>query len=229
MDRKLKERLVGATLLVVAAVVFIPWVLDGAGDAVTVSEPLALPAPEGLRRERVELQPPERPGSAEQRTGTSLPEPANSRPPPSEPAASQPATDSAAASREPNPAAATPARTEVRKPESEPVRAASTPGVVKPPASAPSTSSGSLPAAALTAPGTAWAVQVGSFQVQSNARSLTQKLEGMNYAAFMSRDVVNGQVNYRVRVGPVTSRDEAVVLGERLRGDGQDTAVVRHP
>ena len=77
--------------------------------------------------------------------------------------------------------------------------------------------------------GSGWAVQVGSFDVQSNARGLTDQLAQSDYPSFMSREVVNGQVRYRVRVGPVTTREEAVLLRERLENDGQDTAIVRHP
>lgn len=50
MDIRLKERLVGATVLVLAAVLFIPMVLDGPGANRTVSREVTLPDSEAGRR-----------------------------------------------------------------------------------------------------------------------------------------------------------------------------------
>ncbi len=87
-------------------------------------------------------------------------------------------------------------------------------------------------AAASTGPAdplSAWAVQVGSFTSQDNAERLRDALKASGYRAFVTRVSDNGRTLYRVRVGPERERERAEALAERLKKDGQVTAVLRHP
>ncbi len=43
------------------------------------------------------------------------------------------------------------------------------------------------------------------------------------------RNVIDGRVRFRVRVGPVTQRSEAELLAAALREDRQPARVLSHP
>ncbi|MEE9142061.1 MAG: SPOR domain-containing protein [Gammaproteobacteria bacterium] len=75
----------------------------------------------------------------------------------------------------------------------------------------------------------AWAVQVGSFASEENARRLVERLMQRDYPAFVVRHAGEHGVMFRVRVGPEKDKDRAEVLAARLKNDGQTVAVVRHP
>ncbi|MBT8144777.1 MAG: SPOR domain-containing protein, partial [Gammaproteobacteria bacterium] len=83
--------------------------------------------------------------------------------------------------------------------------------------------------APLVAAPAGWAVQVGSFSSETNARRLAGLLQSSDYPAFVARHVVQGRVMYRVRVGPEPTRERALELAERLQEDRQQTQVVQHP
>ncbi len=181
----MKERLLGAAVLVVAAVLVIPMLLDGPDrDTGQVSQDLKLPAPESAsaRTHVVELDP----------TGV-----AGAEDP-------QPVTDAAVADQTP----------------AAPASAVDLPAA---PAAAPQP----LAAPAAAQPG--WAVQVGSFTSESNARRLEKLLQESDYPVFVTRNVVQGRVMYRVRVGPEPDRAGAEALAERLQADRQATQIVEHP
>ncbi|MBT8136478.1 MAG: SPOR domain-containing protein [Gammaproteobacteria bacterium] len=193
----MKERLLGAAVLIVAAVIVIPAVLDGPGQPQTVSQEITLPAPatptaaDPVRTHTVEVQPDQ----------TSEPEPVvepevvtiDQEPPVSVP-----------------PAPVPPARQVIEQ-------------------AAVDAPSATAPAAAPAPPPAGWAVQVGSFTSETNARRLVEHLRDADYTAFVVRNVVNGRVMFRVRVGPVPDRERAQQLAERLQEDRQQTQLVRHP
>ena len=188
----MKERLLGAAVLIVIAVLVIPSLLDGPRSPETVSEELVLPAPtpgqdettpEPLRTHTVEVE-----------TRKMLPE--DETPP-------------VAVVEKPSPPGPAPAASQ----EIE----SSEPPVVE---TAP---------VAIPAPADSWAVQVGSFTSENNARRLVEHLKGAKYPAFVVRNVVNGRVMFRVRVGPEPDRARAEALAERLQADRQQTQLVRHP
>jgi DedD protein len=207
MDQGLKERLVGAAVLVAIAVWLIPWVLDGPEAPVeSTSGSLQLPAaeePMPMRTQTLRL------GDAVEPSAESLPTAAVSRQEP-EPEAQPPPAE----------AAATPAETPVvaavrTEPERAPAAAPSPPPAPTPP----------KPAAAAAATGD-WTVQLGSFGEEANARRVAQRSGTFGYKAEVSTVKSGGRTLYRVRVGSARSRPEAEATVSALKAHGIDASVV---
>lgn len=186
MDRRLKERLLGATVLVIAAVVLIPWLLRGKQVPDPVTQQLELPTPADSNGATKTV-----------RLDVDREDPVASDPPPS----SDEASTEAASAPAPDPA---------------PVRA-------------DATAQQGVAAEAPVADTQSWAVQVGSFSNQSNAQRLADRLATLEYPAFVTRNVVEGRVMYRVKVGPETTRQAADQLAMRLKEDEHPARVVPHP
>ena len=91
----------------------------------------------------------------------------------------------------------------------------------------PPAKSQTAPAPAATT--SAWAVQLGAFSNQSKAEQLVAELRKRRYAAFILEYRAGGQVLYRVRVGPEQDRARAVETAARLEKDGFQPVVARHP
>jgi DedD protein len=198
MDQGLKERLVGAAVLVAIGVWLIPWVLDGPENPVeTGSASLQLPAaeePVPMRTQTLRL------GAAEEEpaaAGGSTPEPAAPAPvaaaAPAEPTAPPPSAPAVARTPEPPPAATAVAATR--------------------------------PAAAPAANGD-WVVQLGSFSGEENARRLAQRAGTFGYKAGISSYRSGGRTMYRVRVGPYESRGQADATASALAAHGLSGQVV---
>ncbi len=224
MDIALKQRLVGASVLIALAVVVLPMLLGGRpeGEAtrttrIEVSEP-----PEEIdftvRRYPIGEQsavetPPPPPAKLD------LPAPQANDPVQPEPPAAEPGLAEAVPDESGDPAATAakaeesvppPAVAEAEpEPEPEPESEAA-PAVAEPPTVAPRTA----PAAS---PSGRYVVQVASFGSVGNARKLAEKLGGLGYSVLtdtVSADV--GTLN-RVRVGPYGSEAEAQRAVARLR------------
>jgi DedD protein len=76
----------------------------------------------------------------------------------------------------------------------------------------------------------AWIVQLGSFTDEDNAQSLNIKLRKAGYPAFVEPLKTNGKISYRVRVGPEIKRSEAELLLEKLKEKMKlDGIVVSYP
>jgi DedD protein len=201
MEVRVRERLVGALVLVAIVVLVVPAVLKGRGNA--PEEPPAGPT----RREELPLVDP-RQAPEEQ---VLVPEPMAD--PPASPA------DVAQASRE-APADKTPVAA-TAKAAAPAVAPAAAPRMKTPPAEP------ARPAAASQAP--AWAVQLGAFSNRAKAEQLVAELKKRRYAAFMLEYRASGQVLYRVRVGPEQDRARADEIAARLAKDGFQPVVARHP
>ena len=65
-------------------------------------------------------------------------------------------------------------------------------------------------------------VQAGAFSVETNARSLADRLTRIGQTAFIDRD---GAL-YRVRIGPFATRDEAVKTRTALEAQGMSAMIV---
>ena len=218
MDQGLKERLVGAAVLVAIAVWLIPWVLDGQEAGLeTPDSSLRLPTAEEPMPMRTQTL----------RLGDT-PEPNV------EPAAPPLATPRASgASAEAAPAAAAPAPTEAgaTQPEAaqkETLVASSgaaeraAPAAAPPPALAATTAP--KPAAAATGD---WIVQLGSFSAETNAQRLAQQAGTYGYKAEVSSYKNSVRTLYRVRVGPQATRAAADAAASALRAHGiKDARVV---
>jgi DedD protein len=185
MDFLLKQRLVGAIVLVALGVIFIPMLLEepegtlmpGMEElpefrAPRPSEPLdSFPAADAL---------PDEPARAVVMEEAS-PEPLqNQADAPREPAPEPAAEEQATAAVEP----------ESAEPETEPV-----PAPDKDPVEA--------------GPLGNWIVQVGSFSSQQNALALRDKLRKDGFVTQVEKVRVEGKTHYRVRVGPFLERADA--------------------
>ena len=76
----------------------------------------------------------------------------------------------------------------------------------------------------------AWIIQLGNFTNEENAQSLNEKLRKSGYPAFVEPLKKNGQISYRVRVGPEIKRSDADLLLEKLKDKMKlDGIVVSYP
>lgn len=221
MDRALKERIIGAVVLVALVVLVVPVFLDG-------------PPEEGeVRTERVPL-----PGQDEQETQTVVLERNRSEPLPAQSPAQT--VKSAAASGETSakvstggdaPAsAAVPEPAPARPPDRQDSAAAAGAGQPEPATSdEPAPREAATPAIAQSAATGMFAVQLGSFSSKENAERLAAELRKQGFAAFLSQlDAASGPL-HRVRVGPQKDRQAAEAMAQRLAKAGHKGQVVPHP
>jgi len=76
----------------------------------------------------------------------------------------------------------------------------------------------------------AWIVQLGSFTEEDNAQSLNTKLRQAGYPSFVEPIKKDGKISYRVRVGPEIKRSEADSLLKKLKEKMQlDGIIVSYP
>jgi DedD protein len=187
MDEGLKERLVGAAVLVVLAVIFVPMVLDGPDAPPPAATPTTIAGTaQADGTFRYDLNAP-LPG-AEAPATSAAPAPAS---------APSPAT--VATTAKPAPAVAKPA--------------AASPAPTTTTATKPASTS--APAAAAAPAGT-WSAQVGSFSKESTARGVAADLAKQGFKATVTPHRDGKQTLYRVRVGPVADRDAAAALAKRI-------------
>jgi len=207
MDQGLKERLVGAAVLVAIAVWLIPWVLDGPEDgADTQASSLQLPSaeePMPMRTQTLKL------GDASEESAQPAPAPAPAAAPPPQPAVAtaEPAKDKTAAASEPQPQAETT------------LAAAAVPAERPPAAAAP-------PKPEQQKAVGDWTVQLGSFSEEVNAKRLAQRAGTFGYKAEVSSVRNSGKTLYRVRVGPQATRAAADAAASALKAHGVDARVV---
>ena len=197
-DTTIRFRLTGAIILIVLAVIFLPWLLDGAGyeQMSGIDEPVP-PAPSFSEPDMA--LPSERP-AVPRETAREVPASAEGEPRVAE---LHSLDDDFPATGEPE------------APPAEPVEAEPEPAPE--PAPAKRIEAG-------------WAVQVGSFRDGDNAREEESRLRAQGLPAFIDESTVDGRSIFRVKVGPVARRDQALELGSRLE-DGYDLPgiVVTHP
>ena len=200
MERALKERIIGAAILVLFVVLVVPIFLDGPpNENEVVSERVLLPGQDAqstqtvvLERNRTEPVPPA------SDSGAAVPEATGQKPvQPSTQARSAPPPEE----EQPDQAATSVAATE--KPEPETAPAASTTGM--------------------------WAVQLGSFSNKENAEKLAADLRKQGYAAFLSQLATDSGQLHRVRIGPQKDRESAEAVAVRLLKVGHKGQVVPHP
>lgn len=197
MERHLKERLVGAVVIVIIGVVFIPVLLNGPGESDRpVERDLTLPSGDGVRTVTLPV------GGSD---GEPAPMPA---PAAGEPVAPRPDAGAVQRPLDSGPTASKSASSTQARPEPAPVKPAPKPSPE------PSPGAGQ------------WAVQVGSFSRLDNARRLAEQLKSGGFDAYLSRVVTDAGTMHRVRVGPVADRDAAEALLKKLTRAGQKGRVV---
>ncbi len=206
MDRALKERIIGATVLVVFAVLVVPVFLDGPStDSEISSESVTLP------------------GQSEQRTRqqTIVLNRDRTEPVPQAAGAEQMA---------PPPATTSSKAASVRSRPTEAIKTA----VSKPPATKPAATKPAATKAQATKPPSQsvtgmWAVQMGSFANKSNAERLAVDLREKGFAAFLSQLKTSSGQLHRVRIGPQKDRSSAESVSAQLNRAGHKGQVVPHP
>ncbi len=235
MEQALKQRLVGAAVIIALGIILIPIVLDRAGERQLRKIPDA-PRP-GLQA---------RPGFVEQQD-IALPStehngqivltlpPAQSDPSPSEQAI---AADTRVAIKDAvKKKAQSPAPTS-RKPEASKPLAAKKPAVKKAetrqaetaPAVVKKPQAPVVSASKKKQPSAVWVVQVGSFTDSKKAFRLRDQLLKKKYKAFVEKiKGRSGQSLYRVRVGPLPEKEQAGALALKLKQLGFKGYVTRHP
>ena len=214
MDRSLKERLIGAAVLVALAVWLIPWVLNGPEPAAEAeSEALELPAAEStstVRTQTIRLDENRDPPTPAAREETvTVPTPA-------------PRSETVAAPT-PEPPESPVQAIETSQPE-QPPQAASASEEPDPPEEPPAPPAGDEPT--VTSEGEAWMVQIGSFSEEDNAQRLVQRVATFGFNARVSTFNASAGPMYRVRVGPESSRDRAVAVASSLSAHGFVAQVV---
>ena len=197
MEGPVKERLTGALILIAALVIVVPEMLSGPDDARPSAGAQGDAGPP-LRTYQLQL---DTPAAARNEDQSALsPQSAPVQPVPAQPAPAEPA---AAAPVE---AAPVPAATEM------PAKVVQLPA----PAAEPQ----------IAAAGGHWWAQLGSFSSRENAERLQKQLRADGYAISVSPIKSNGKELYRVRAGPVASRDAAAALQARLAAAGHKSSLV---
>lgn len=194
MNNQLKQRLVGAVVLVALAVIFIPMLLPGKGNLSSGINGSNIPPEPDFRFPPVPVAP--------------------KAPPVAEAPAVPLGDDDSSDVEKPAPAKDKPELKAKEKTKARPTVKAkaatksSSPSVAKAvPGKSTAQKNGSV---------NAWVVQVGSFAARKNARALRDKLRKQGHSSFV--ESVKGDAGrvYRVRVGPELTKSAANKLRKQL-------------
>lgn len=203
--------------MVALAVIFLPMLLDGSGHSGPRDVAIELPAEPQPPRNRLEDSP--------DRADTS----AGAEPAPTG-AAGSGSEGATTGARAPTGEGATEKATETEASdsgaESDDADSGSGDGVASEPSATTATKEEAQPAA----DSDGWVVQVGSFTRETNALVLRDRLREADFEAFVQRTDTDGRTLWRVRIGPIATREEANRLSERLSDQrGEPTLVMSHP
>ncbi len=205
MERRVKERLIGACILVALAVALVPELLSGpkpapSADAAAAADTVRLPAgaPDPVRNVTVDLAT-AKPATVDSEVSAAAPQ--------SMPAAAAPASSATTSSA-----------------------TTSSPTTSSAAASAPSIGTASAHSletpAVLPTSGQSFAVQLGSFANRGNADKLLHQLKAQGFAIYINAEGSGAAARYRVRVGPLADRDAAERMIAKLRGLGHAATIV---
>jgi DedD protein len=250
MDRRVKERLVGATILVVLIILIVPELLSGPKAPMTPAPPASAVGPdEVVRNVTVDLAT-SKTTPAENTGASAAPLPAESAPaagaaaPGAAPGDSVPggaapgdaAAPGTALGAEPAPIVAAPNRTptpptiatlKAQQPEhSARPELESEPSVPRSAPQAPKAGTANETAPA-GASGRHWAVQLGSFASRANAEKLVRQRKPRDASLYVSPSGKGPSLRYRVRIGPLADRDAAERMVAKLKKEGQSASLVR--
>jgi cell division septation protein DedD len=207
MDRRVKERLVGASILALLIVLIVPELLSGPAPSRSTPK-LPVSAPEPIRNITVDLAtskatvPGLETGSAPPRDGLDAAASAAARP---AAGAAGNAAASAAAGAAPGPAGGA---------------AADTPMPLESSATSPTSVAGAKTG------GHAWSVQLGSFASRANAEKLLHQLKGQGFAAYVLPGGSGSSARYRVRIGPMADHGTASQAVIKLKSLGHPASIV---
>ena len=210
MDRRVKERLVGASILVLLLVLIVPELLSGPPPAGPVTPGLPVSTPEPVRNVTVEL-------------ATSKPPAPEPLPTPAEAAASAASAAAGGGSTGASQAAHPASIAAMAPPRAAP------PTVTTLPAAAPAGPAPQLETAASSPTShadRAWAVQLGSFASRANVDKLVHQLKAQGFAVYVLSGGAGASVRYRVRIGPLADRGAAAQAVVKLKGLGHTASIV---
>jgi DedD protein len=238
LDTALRNRLTGAIILVLIAVLLLPELLTGSGGAAGRSaigssatrDAAAESAGAPLQTLQIDLS-----GSARAPAGSpSAALPATSEdvePPPGPVQLPVPEVSQPPAEATPQSPVSEPAPEPVPEPVQQPARATVVPEAVRevpapaPKAAAPAPTSAPAP----TASATRYYVQVGTFATRERADAAQKDLARRGFEVIINETTSGARRFHRVRVGPVADRAAAVALEARLRPLAPDRAIVAVP
>lgn len=222
MDPRLKERLIGAAVLVALGVWLIPWILDGRDPQPAQPATESAAQSPGDADESVQLR--TRTIDLERRPGGAA----------VQPAAAQAADDTVAVAAAPDEI--------VDDPATVGGGAQSTPRATEPTVARPADEQSAPEAIAQSAPpdrparpaaaadarndAGAWVVQLGSFRDRDNADRQAARVTTYGFEPAVSVFTAGGQSMYRVRVGPYQSRGRADETASTLGANGFVAQVV---
>jgi len=197
MDQMLKQRLIGAIVIIALAVIFIPMILEGPDDELSP---------------RTQDMPP--PPTIDYQTEVELPVPEESTGPSGSFADTTTEQEVSAIPEAP-----------IAQPESATLEA-EVPARQAEPAVAEPTSPAVATRAATSSTQGGWILQVGSFSQQANALSLRDRLKKAGYQASVKDVKAAGGTIHRVLIGPVSDRPAAEKLRNKLASEQKLTAMV---
>ena len=204
MERALKERIIGAAVLVAVVVLIVPVFLDGPpGENEVVSTSVPLPGQSEQDRRTIVLD-----------RDRKDPVPASTNNDSNEPTA-EPGQVVAVKDDTPTVVAESPKQQTEARPAPAQTQPDKTPQIKEPATSISSTGM--------------WAVQLGSFSDQQNAERLATELRKQGFAAFLSQLPTDSGQLHRVRIGPQKDRESAEAMAERLLKAGHKGKVLPHP
>jgi DedD protein len=225
MDRRVKERLIGASILVALVVLVVPELLSGPKPNTAPAPTLPAAAPEPVRNVTVDLTTSRAPATADS-------EPAGA---PSAASAASAATSISSNSSAANapageiPAARSPAPSGAAASATAPISNAPAKSVAKPAAAAAAARPAAVESAALSPTSNgprSWSVQLGSFASRVNAENLTRQVKGQGFSVFVLPGGSGSSVRYRVRVGPLADRESAERMAAKLKSLGHVGSLV---
>ncbi|MFA7670229.1 MAG: SPOR domain-containing protein [Burkholderiaceae bacterium] len=224
-----RRRLIGALVLVLTAIIFVPMLFDSPPEE-ELASPLVLPEPMPAVPSEPQLALAPEPVTPLQPDGGSIDAPAVAQVEPAQPESPAPEITPPSPAPEPQ-----------QKPPAPPAKPESPPEKAKPPvpAKAQRTDDGSvalallegraLPKPAASAPASSGSVvlQVAAYTTESDAQSRREKLVAAGVTnAYVESAVANGKTAYRLRVGPFPTRDAAEAAQARLRQLGYNNGLI---
>jgi DedD protein len=222
MDRRVKERLIGASILVALVVLVVPELLSGPKPNTAPAPTLPAAAPEPIRNVTVDLTTSKAPANSEVEPGSPQGGAASGTESTGAPTGASTGASSGASAGG-SAAASTPTSAAAYSP------AAETPAAPKQPPRAAAARAAGVESAAPSPTSVghgSWSVQLGSFASRANADNLTRQVKGQGFSAFVLTGGSGSSVRYRVRVGPLADRESAERIATKLKSLGHVGSLV---
>lgn len=208
MEQNLKQRLVGALVLISLAVIFLPLVFDGQQQRIDTAQ-YAIPEQPVISLKAVDIEPIDQQARQQLDAVNAVEQQKQQQ---DEQIAAQQAPDQASTAPEQSAATVTPPATSAKVPT-----AAAPAGTTTSPAQETvatyieqekqaDKALQAAPAQQTVDLAEAWVIQVGAFSSQPNAEALRDKLRGAGYAAFVKPLKVTSGTLFKVYVGPEIRR-----------------------